>query len=83
MGYIPHPSVLVFVTIYLNAFGIIPPTHGGFRCEDDSIKFKFQGDTFPTVWLVVLSFIPLLLMVSYYYITCVVTKPLFMYIALG
>ena len=48
------------------AYGIIPPwSHGGIYCDDPSIKFRFQGDTVPTVWLFVGLLIPPFLVVSF------------------
>lgn len=57
-------DISVFFTVaglaYCTAFGVIPPTHGGFHCNDESIKYKYQWDTFPTSLLLLLSFLPIL-----------------------
>jgi len=52
-------SIGILGIVGCTAYGIIPPwAHGGIYCDDPSIKFRFQGDTVPTVWLFVGLLIP-------------------------
>ena len=60
-------TVAVLGIIGLTSFGVIPPwKDGGIYCDDPSIKFRFQGDTVPTVWLFIGILIPPFLVVSTY-----------------
>jgi len=37
--------IAVFAPLLASFYGLIPPVKGTFRCDDPSIKFKFEGDT--------------------------------------
>ena len=41
------------------SYGVIPPTHGGFYCDDATIDFKYTKDSFSTILLIIISFIPI------------------------
>ena len=61
-------TFVVLGIIGLTSFGVIPPwSQGGIYCDDPSIKFRYQGDTVPTLWLFIGILIPPFLVVS----TCV------------
>ncbi len=52
-------SVAVLVGVALLSFGVVPPTHGGFFCDDPTIGFKYTKDTFKTWLLILLAVAPI------------------------
>ena len=50
--------------ICLTGLGIIPPwSYSGIYCDDTSISFKYQGDSVPTLYLILGILIPPLILV--------------------
>ena len=55
----------VLVSIGIMAYGIVPPLpFSGFYCDDESITFKYNGNTISTVMLFVLTLLPPYIVVS-------------------
>ena len=56
--------IAVFAPLLASFYGLIPPVKGTFRCDDPSIKFKFEGDTVSAKLLFQVILLPIISIVG-------------------